>query len=132
MAEHGWNMRVGSYDEYCKRVLLFLDYFQGADLFHYEDFVTRPDSVLRDLTNALQIPFDKDWSSKFISVQLTGDSGRGGVLKMVRPMAMRPVSDEYRKEILASDAYAKLCDRFGYKRDPEEMRVERERLVQRY
>jgi hypothetical protein len=132
MAEHGWNIRVGSFDEYCKRVLLFLDYFRGVDLFHYEDFVSQPDRVLRDLTNALLIPFDADWSNKFFTVQLTGDSGRGGVLKTVHPMAMRAVSDEYRKEILASDAYAKLCDRFDYQRDPEEMRLERERLVQQY
>lgn len=125
MTKYGWERGVGNFDEYCRRLGLFLDYFGGAPVFHYEDFVAAPESVLQEMAKALELPYDAGWQKRYRDITLTGDSGRGRQEEAIAPLPMREVSRAFRDEVLASPHYRTLCERLGYERDPEAMRQAR-------
>lgn len=102
-------------DEYCKRYLVFLEYYEGVAVFKYEDFVADTDKTLAAICAVLQVPFVPDVLDLLSVVGLTGDSGRGGLV--IEKHARRPVPEEVAAECLSSAAYATLCARLGY--DPD-------------
>lgn len=112
----GWiQFSPQTFDEYCKRYLVFLDAYQGGEVFKYEDFVTDTDKTLAAICAVLQLPFMPDVLDLLSVVGLTGDSGRGGLV--IEKRARRPVPEDVAAECLTSSAYTTLCVRLGY--DPD-------------
>jgi hypothetical protein len=102
-------------DEYCRRYLAFLVAHDDLPRFRYEDFVADPDSVLRQICAALDLPFNSCAVEVFSLVQISGDSGRSGNLISSRPR--RAIDESLRLTLAESAAYHDLCSRMGY--DPD-------------
>jgi len=101
-----------SLDEYARRYQAFLDRHDDVQHFRYEDFVARPDSVLRELCTELALPFVAGAEDLYSLVAMSGDSGRKGNRIGTRPRL--EVSEEVEGQAERSRAYARLCDNLGY------------------
>ena len=100
------------FDEYCRRMLVFLDDHADVPIFRYEDFVTDPQSVCAALCTALSLPFNPDFPQLMAAISISGDSGRKGTNLELRPR--RRVSEEFAKEVHDSQHHAPLAKRLGY------------------
>ena len=118
MMTRNWHLGVGSFNEYCRRVLSFVEHFAETPMFHYEDFVDDPDHVLKQIAEALELPFSSQWRTTFETISLTGNSGRAGKSSEIGPLPMRDVTIKLREGAMKSEAYSTLCQRFGYTHDP--------------
>lgn len=115
---NGWDkFSPDSFDEYCRRMLVFLDDYAGLPVIRYEDFVTDPHTVGAALCDALHLPFNPDFVDLMSAINLSGDSGRKGI--EIRLRARRPVSEDLASEFMHSAHFARLAKRLGYPRDPE-------------
>lgn len=77
LVKNGWvHFEPQTFDEYCRRLLLLLDKFEGARIFKYEDFVDDPQQQMQYLAKALELPFDSSFEDVFGMFRVTGDSGR--------------------------------------------------------
>lgn len=101
-----------SFDEYCRRQLLFLDACGDCDIVRYEDFVRDPESVLEDLCRVLGLVYRPGAPDLISTIRLTGDSGRKGT--QIAPREPKPVPDAIALEIERSDHYNALKVRLKY------------------
>ncbi|WP_394692839.1 sulfotransferase [Hyphobacterium sp.] len=109
----GWVFfNPSTFEEYCRRYILFLDDHKGLPVFRYEDFVLQPEAVMRTMCAALAIPYSDNFSLLLDAVFATGDSGRKGSRIQLRPP--KPVSEHLQAEIDGSEAYSCLRERLGY------------------
>jgi hypothetical protein len=77
LVKNGWvHFSPNNFDEYCRRILLMLEQFKPEQISQYEDFVERPQEVLRQLTTQLDLPFNDNFEDIFGCFRVTGDSGR--------------------------------------------------------
>lgn len=129
MIPRNWHRGVKTFDEYCRRVLMFLDTYSELPIFHYENFVIYPQKTIENICDYLAIEFDANFIKKFHTIKLTGDSGRGVNDSLIGSKPMREFDQTFRQEVLQSSYYAQLSDRFGYERDPAEHALNQARLV---
>lgn len=114
----GWlHFQPTNFEEYCRRILLFLDDHDGIELMRYEDFVLDPVSHLRYLCSVLELGWHADALKLNQATSLSGNSGRQGLI--IAPRPRRPVSPELALEAAGSASYAALCARLKYNSDPE-------------
>lgn len=101
-----------SFDEYCRRSLVFLDAHAGVPIFRYEDFVQNPSPVMKDICQALALSYSDTFADTFDAFRFSGDSGRKGVV--IKPRPRRPVGEGLREEAERSAHYKTLIGRLGY------------------
>jgi hypothetical protein len=126
----GWHTAVGNFDAYCGRIIEFLDYFSGSTIFHYEDFVSEPNTILLAMCQALELPFSPDWQTRFRKVTLTGDSGRGSN-QPIQPLSVKPISESLLSEARCSGNFNSLATRVGYITNPQELIEKRKDEISR-
>lgn len=111
--KNGWrHFEPFSLEEYSVRYMRFLEANRGAPIFMYEDFVESPDRVMREICEALCLPYNPDWKSLISTVKLTGDSGRSG--NRIAPRPRREISDALLEQAVESQSYNSLCKNLGY------------------
>lgn len=115
MLRNSWGKGAqNSLEEYCIRVLNFVDYFkaQGIRVWRYEDFCINPSALLREFCKALELEFNPNFRDDFGKTKLTGDSGRSSPHIELRERTKIPA--DIVKQTKNSKSYATLCARFNY------------------
>lgn len=102
-----WN-----FDEYCRRYLVFLDDYADVPCLRYEDFVADPATHLRQISEALQLPWNEQALDLIAIIRLTGDSGRRGDNITARPPKSLP--GDLVEEARQSRHFPPLMSRLGY------------------
>ena len=109
----GWlQFKPGTFDEYCRRYNVFLDMYENVKIFKYEDFVRDPPQIMRVICDCLQLTYVESFIDTFDTFKFSGDSGRKGSVIESRPR--REMSQDFTKEVEASQSYIELVDRLGY------------------
>lgn len=101
------------FDQYCERVWAFVSEYSDQHIIRYEDFVSEPELVLRDMADRLRVRFSDDFIDIFEIFRVTGDSGRSSNEIAARPR--RELSEDQVKEFNESAYYKKIRQRFNYK-----------------
>lgn len=108
----GMHFLPATFDEYCRRYVVFLEAYQGVPIFRYEDFVASPCAVMAGICGQLKLPYSDQFVDLFDVYALTGDSGRTG--QVIEPRPRRPVEGELIEEVEASANYRVLQRMLGY------------------
>jgi hypothetical protein len=113
LMSNGWvKFSPETFDEYCKRYLVFLDDYEDIPMVRYEDFVESPIKVMKNLCELLELPFADDFEDLFDAIKLSGDSGRKD--EIIAPRKRRNVSESLKQEASDSANYSCLRDALGY------------------
>ncbi|BFM20136.1 sulfotransferase [Gilvimarinus japonicus] len=114
LRDNGWiHFIPNSFDEYCARLLKFLTPFGIDKIIKYEDFVERPETQLKKITEALDLDMKAD-SLEYIDIfKISGDSGRSGAKIKLRPR--KDMSEDYIKEISDSAHLKQITKILNYK-----------------
>ena len=116
LKKNGWeHFSPSGFDEYCRRMLVFLEDHIDVPIIKYEDFVTDPQNVCAALCKALDLPFNRDFIHLMSAISISGDSGRKGEKLQLRPR--REILRDEDTEFKASSHHAKLAERLGYPTD---------------
>ena len=114
LEKNGWSKDVKTFDEYCRRIVLMINAYQGVPIYHYEEFCRDPDTVLKNICKDLDIPFDQNYTSMFFTKTLTGDSGRGKEITEIVPLPRREHNKQYLELVGSSSHFQVLRELFGY------------------
>lgn len=101
-----------SLEEYSKRYLAFIDDCGDVPVVRYEDFVSEPDRVMREMCEQLDLNLNPSWQTLITAVSLSGDSGRSGLT--IAPRERREISIETASDAKNSKTFQRLCKRLGY------------------
>ena len=114
MQIQGWHKLFSppTFEEYCRRYLVFLEKYEGVDIIKYEDFVANPRKVMQKICRSLELDYMVDFQNLFSVFQFSGDSGRGGDVIEARPR--REISNEIAEEIQNSTAFKLLRENLNY------------------
>lgn len=87
MQRQGWDKMFSpsTFDEYSRRVDLFLERHKGVPVVRYEDFVDSPKAVMNEICDILNLDMYVDFEEVFSSFKFSGDSGRSGNVIARRP-----------------------------------------------
>ncbi|NQZ03475.1 hypothetical protein [Idiomarina sp.] len=111
LRENRWvHFQPNTFEEYCQRLLKFLKAFKTSQIFYYEKFVSEPDRQIKKYTELLQLPMVEHAAEYIDVLKVSGDSGRSGL--NISPRARKPISDEYKSEILQSKTFKMLCQQY--------------------
>ena len=117
LQERQWqHFKPATFDEYCRRYLLFTESYQDAETIRYEDFIAEPESVVARACNILDLPYDANFIDLMELFPMTGESGRFSA-EQVSPRPRKPLCDELVKEIGLSENYAIFAAKFDYEHD---------------
>jgi hypothetical protein len=109
----GWaRFQPSTFDEYCKRYMLFLDAHKGLPIFKYETFVDEPEVTMEQMCTALQLRYSASFTETFDVFRFSGDSGRSGVT--IKTRLRRPHEKVFLEDAKASASYRLLVDRLSY------------------
>ena len=106
------SIQFNNFDEYCSRVKNMISSMKNVPLIHYEQFCSKPESVLKFICEKLKIPFDESFLKRFNKIILSGDSGRKG--EVIKPRERRTLSEELKKCIYNSKNYMDICNKLNY------------------
>ncbi|MGE4322590.1 MAG: sulfotransferase [Sphingobium sp.] len=114
LREMNWDRHFSpnTLEEYCLRYGAFLDRHDDLQIIRYEDFLSEPEAVMRQLCDILDLAYIDTFAYTFQAIHLSGNSGRGG--ETLRAHPRRAISEAVSLEMSDSRAYAQLCDRLGY------------------
>ena len=113
LTNEGWaRFTPSNFDEYCKRYMLFLEHNRDVPMYKYENFVDNPDQELKQMCDALELPFNEGFQDIFDLNFISGDSGRSS--NIIEKRERRKIDDTFKKEIAQSHEYRKLCERLDY------------------
>ncbi|MEL7055524.1 MAG: sulfotransferase [Pseudomonadota bacterium] len=114
MVKKGWENHIqpASFDEYCQRYLRFLTAYAGVKIVKYEDFVSNPKKVMRDICNHLSLTYFDRFEEVFDSFDFSGDSGRSS--GKIEPRPNLELTEPLRNEILSSESYTELAAMLKY------------------
>ena len=113
LQKNGWvHYQPATFDEYCRRMLVFLDDHASLPVIQYEDFITDPQKGGSALCQALELPFNPDFPRLLPAISLSGDSGRKGDKLELRPR--QEFSEDQSRDIQDSPNHAVLAKRLGY------------------
>jgi hypothetical protein len=109
----GWrHFTPKTFDEYCRRYILFIDHNEHVPVFKYEDFINDPPAEMQRICESLDLPFNEDFQDIFDLNTLSGDSGRSS--NVIQKRDRRQIDDNYQKELNESAWYLKLCEKLDY------------------
>lgn len=113
LRKSGWiHYEPATFDEYCRRYLLFLESYQSLELFRYEDFIYNPLEQVEKMCRELDLQYSDLFIDTFDAFSFSGDSGRTGSKILQRPK--RKIDKVLFKECEESENYFKLIKRLGY------------------
>lgn len=113
LQENGWlHFEPATFDEYCRRLQMFLKHCHSLPTLRYEDFVSNPQQTMLTITDILKIPFNESFSEIYELFRVSGDSGRSGGEICARQR--RQLTDQFLAEIEKSDNYKFIATQFGY------------------
>jgi hypothetical protein len=113
---NGWvQFTPPSFDEYCKRLLEFINRYPNKTIVKYEDFVKHPDKKLRKICKILALPFDDRFGDIFDVFTVTGDSGRKG--DNIEMRERRPIELNLLSEIKRSKNFRRVAKVLKYEKD---------------
>ena len=113
LVKNGWvSFQPATLEEYARRYQAFLDINPNVRIFKYEDFVASPAGVLRELCEALDLPFPADFQLLFTAHSFSGDSGRKG--EVIKPRERRPIANDLVAQVQDSLAFRSLCRQLNY------------------
>lgn len=104
--------RPPTFDEYCRRYLVFLADHAGLPITRYEDFVAAPRIVMTELCAQLRLPYRADFIEVFDALPVTGDSGRSAAV--IGRRERRPVDEDLKREAAQSAEYRTLLQKLDY------------------
>jgi hypothetical protein len=113
LLSNGWvQFLPETFDEYCKRYLVFLNDYKDIPIIRYEDFVISPVKVMGEICDLLELPFIDDFEDLYSAIKLSGDSGRKA--DIIAPRKRRDISESLKQEASDSEGYSRLRDVLGY------------------
>lgn len=113
LLNNGWvHYTPTSFDEYCRRYLLFTECNKAVPQHKYEDFVNEPQTEMKRICEALDLPFNEDFQDVFDLNILSGDSGRSS--DVIESRKRREHEEGFRKELKESTTYFQLCEALQY------------------
>lgn len=114
LRENDWvHFKPDSFDEYCGRLLKFLQPFDASQIITYEDFVDQPKEQLKKITAKLGLELKTD-SLDYIDIfKVSGDSGRSG--SEIKPRPRKELPEDYEKEVSESLCFNQAKQILGYK-----------------
>ena len=113
LVQNNWiHFNPQTFDEYCRRYLVYLDHNQNDPLFKYEDFIYDPKQEIKSICKALSLPFNEDFMDLFELIKLTGESGRASNKISVR--SKRKDDGSLLRSARNSSNYQKLCAQLDY------------------
>jgi len=102
-----------TFDEYCKRIWVFVSEYNDGQVFKYEDFVNSPVEVMKNISGSLELTFSDSFIDTFSLFRVTGDSGRSG--DVIEERKRRDLTNEELNEFSSSKYYAMIAKRFNYR-----------------
>lgn len=113
LREHQWvHFRPATFDEYCRRYMLFLDRHADLPVIRYEDFVVEPEATLQRMCDLLDLNYASDFGAVRGLFHLSGGSGRAS--DRIGPRPPREVPADLEVELQNSAHHVALCERLGY------------------
>ncbi|MAI63943.1 MAG: hypothetical protein CL600_03525 [Alteromonas sp.] len=113
LKKRGWvHFYPANFNEYCRRMGVFLEQFPKENILHYEEFTLDPTSLLKKIEDVFLIDTSDLAFETFSIFKVSGDSGRKGDFISTRTREVLDV--DYRKEIESSREFQKLCDIYGF------------------
>lgn len=113
MVKLGWvRFTPKTFDEYCRRYLLFIHHNENVPVYKYEDFVNDPSTEMERICQSLDLPFNDDFLDVFDINTLSGDSGRSS--HIIEKRERHKFDDNFQKEVNESSSYHELCKIAGY------------------
>ena len=86
LKRNGWiRFKPATFDEYCRRLNLFLAQFSREQIFKYEDFIDCPMGTMESMCAHIKLGFNENFEYIFDSFNVSGDSGRKGSVIEKRP-----------------------------------------------
>ena len=122
---NAWNPIRSDVYEFCRRYYKFCEFFQARPAAHivkYEDFVARPDALLKETCEKLGLTFHPDYMSRLNQFRLSGASGRTAYDK-IEPRSRRPLSSAEQNAFQQSAYFHKACALGRYKTFPSHQAV---------
>lgn len=105
LRDNGWvHFKPDSFDEYCGRLLKFLEPFDTEQIIKYEDFVEDPEDILKLILEQLALPKEKQSLGYIDIFKLSGDSGRKGI--DIKRRERKPVTESLKNEIQKSESFS--------------------------
>jgi hypothetical protein len=112
LKKNNWvHFSPASFEEYCRRYLIFLNEINKDNIIRYEDFVLNPSDVMLNICDLLSIDYNPDFELVYDIAKLTGDSGRQSSDISKRE---RNVADSILEEAAVSKSYKTICAQYGY------------------
>lgn len=105
---------LSGFQDYCRRVLRFLDDHAQVGIWRYEDFVADPPKVVAAICGHLALPYDPTFLERYGQIVLTGDSGRKPAT--IRPLSRREAPEGFLETAIALPEYRTIAERFDYQR----------------
>jgi len=114
LRDNGWvHFKPDSFDEYCGRLLKFLEPFDKEQIINYESFVEHPERELKNITELLGMTQFSDDLEYIDIFQISGDSGRGGI--EIKPRPRKGLNGSLKEEVANSFEYQRFTERYGFK-----------------
>lgn len=114
MQLRGWvKFSPPSFDEFCRRYLLFLKYNPTLSLFKYEDFARQPEATIQAISNVLNLKYTPNFIKHFNQHKLTGGSGRSSD-EVIRLRQRRSYDEGFAQEVSQSTHYREICRSLNY------------------
>lgn len=112
-----WAPNVQSFDDYCSRVLLMLNFYEAlkCPIYKYEDFCDDPTRILKEICAHIEIDYSDDYANKFHTIKMTGDSGRGKLKTKILKLKTRFIGPQLLSAARKSSSYGEICERYAYK-----------------
>lgn len=105
--KNGWrHFEPFNFDEYCRRICLFLEAYNHCNVVCYEDLVKMPERTMRQICDYLVLPYDESFKRLFGSFNVSGDSGRTGTV--IAKRLRETMSDDFIREINESEYFKKI------------------------
>ena len=101
-----------TFDEYCRRYLLFLDAHATLPVFKYEHFVANPIMEMTKICEHLDLTFSDGFIDTFDVFSFSGDSGRTS--NVIGPRVRRRFDADYLEQTRSSCTYRMLRERLHY------------------
>ena len=113
ISNEGWtHFTPTTFDEYCKRYLLFIEHNKHVPVYKYENFLANPESEINLLCKTLKLPFNEDFRDIFDLNAMSGDSGRAS--NTITARERREYDGHFLAEAENSTNFAALCKALDY------------------
>jgi hypothetical protein len=113
LVNNGWlHFEPATFDEYCRRYLLFLECSEEVTLYKYEDFVDNPQTEMKRMCETLQLTFSEEFREIFDFIAFSGDSGRAS--DAITRRERREFTQSFAGEVNESNHFARLCADLHY------------------